>query len=421
MKSMIAVICRLWLALALSVLGAAGALASPPSLQAAVDGMDLAALQAEKTGGANEAERKLAAAIELGWLHQDEEALVALAAAVGIQTEPELKAAALWEISNIQMRRGEFAAAAGAGRDAAALKPATPAGLQTIDFISALIGTPPTRAVGTAQGRIDVRRDMIGLIRADTTVNGKPQDMVLDTGASFSTVVESAAQRLGLRYLDAAVSVGSSVKSSVASKLAVADRLTIGATEFTNVVFIVLPDKDLTLLDGRYVIEAIIGMPVFLEMGRIELAKEGAKESFIFGRTGQKALGEPNIALSALTPIAMATVGSGVSSSRISLLLDTGAQKTSLNGRFGKEFASLMEGAEVKGATSGGAGGAVFSAETRKLAKLDLFVAGKATPLQDINVGAEMREERHGILGLDALGGSFVIDFDVGRLDLRQP
>jgi len=61
----------------------------------------------------------------------------------------------------------------------------------------------------------------------------------------------------------------------------------------------------------------------------------------------------------------------------IRLLLDSGAQKTSFDGRFGREFSALLDGAATVNALRGGAGGTVLSTDTRRLDKLDLHIAGK--------------------------------------------
>jgi hypothetical protein len=216
--------------------------------------------------------------------------------------------------------------------------------------------------------------------------------------------------------LDANVSVGSSTSSSVASRLGIADQLSIGGATFSNVVFIVLPDKDLSFAGGAYTIEAILGIPVFLEMGRIAVTQENAMPLFVFGRDIKIAAGETNVLFNALSPMVVGRIEGEAKS--LSLLLDTGAPKTILEGRFADDFPKLIADAAASTSRLGGAGGTTTT-EARRLRTLALSLGGKTAALAEVDVGMKRRNDRHGLVGLDALGPDFVIDLDAGRLELR--
>jgi len=396
-----------------SALAAAGpAHATPQGMREAIAAMDIKALRSEAEAG-TPAERQLAAGIELAWTSHSPAASFALSAAVDAQTDASLKAAGLRALMSLHMRRGEFAAAASAGLRADAIAPLDASEQQALTFIKALVGVAPTRALGNPSGQTPIARDLAGLRRSDISVGDESVSAILDTGANFSTINATSAQRLGLRMLDAAVSVGSSSFDAVASKLGVADRLSIGGAEFYNVVFIVLPDADLSFANGAYTIDAILGMPVFLDMKRIAFTTVDGQEVFAFGNDAASAGDTPrNLLFSGLSPMVDVTIDVKGQTLELSVLLDSGAQKTSFEGGFAEVGAHLLGDAATVTATRGGAGGSVTSDTTKRIPALDLTVGGKTAALKDVDVHDSGRGL--GILGLDVFGDGFVIDWDRG-------
>lgn len=404
-----------------SVLAAAPAHATPQGIREAIASMDIKALRSE-AGGGTPAERQLAAGIELAWTSHSAAATVALSTAIDAQTDPSLKAAGLRALMSLHMRRGEFAAAASAGLRASAIEPLDAGEQQALVFIQALVDVPPTRAIGDPSGKAPIKRDLAGLRRADISVGGASVSAILDTGANFSTINTTAAQRLGLRMLDAAVSVGSSSRDAVPSRLGVADRLAIGGAEFSNVVFIVLPDADLSFANGAYTIDAILGMPVFLEMKRIAFSSEDGKEAFAFGKDAAEVGDAPrNLLYAGLSPMVDVSINLNGQKLDLSLLLDSGAQQTSFEGRFIEVAAHLLGDAATVTATRGGAGGTITSDTTRRIPALDLTVAGTTVGLKNVDAHESGRESSLGILGLDVFGGGFVIDWDRGVFVMSNP
>jgi predicted aspartyl protease len=393
---------------------ASSAVADPARLRAAMQLMDIPGM---KAAAESPAERKLAEAVELSWTLRDDEAEAAFPAAIGMQSDTGLRAAALWELMSLRARQGEFTAAVSAGETASQLQPATASQIQALVFMKGLAGVAPTRAVGDPSGAAEIKRDLAGLRRADITIGGVATDAILDTGANFSTINTTMANRMGLLMLDAEVSVGSSSRDAVPSRLGIAERLTIGGAEFANVVFIVLPDADLSFANGAYTIEAILGMPVFFEMKRIAFATVDGKENFLFGDRAPAIRGsDRNILYNGNSPLIDLTVSVKGAPRRLSLLLDSGAQQTSFSARVPAEHPSLLEGAATVTSQRGGAGGVVVSDKTRRIASLDATVGGKPVTLKNIDVHEDQELDRHGILGLDALGGGFTIGWRAGVL-----
>jgi predicted aspartyl protease len=401
-------------ALVASVVLVAPAQADPARLRSAITAMDVEALKRESATQAEDV-RALAAAIEQSWMRHDGMATARLAEAVAAQTEPSLKAAGYLALMSLRTRRGEFAAAAQAGMDADAIEPLNPSARLAQVFVEALASVPPTRALGDPSGVAPIQRDLAGLMRADITAGAESVAAILDTGANFSTVNESTARRLGLRMLESAVSVGSSSRDAVASRLGVADRLGIGGAQFSDVVFIVLPDADLSFADGAYTIDAILGMPVFLEMKRMAVTKVDGKEVFAFGdEAAEVGNAARNILYSALSPMAQLSIDVAGKPVRLSMLLDSGAQTTAFEGAFAEDAAALLVDAETVTSTRGGAGGMVTSDTTKRLAAATLTLGGKTTTIENVTVHVDGGSAGHGILGLDVFGGGFVIDWGAG-------
>lgn len=381
--------------------------------------MDIEGLRRE-SASEDEAVRALAAAVEQSWKRHDAAAAGDLIDATYRQTDPLLKAMGNRALMSLFMRRGEFSASARASYDANALAPLDAGELQAQVFVQALENVSPTRAIGEASGVVPIKRDLAGLMRSDISVGDQSVGAILDTGANFSTINETSAQRLGLRMLDSSVSVGSSSRDAVASRLGVADRLEFGGAAFSNVVFIVLSDADLSFANGAYTIDAILGMPVFLEMKRIEVAKIDGKEVFAFGdEAAEVGTAERNILFSAMSPMAQLSIDVAGEPVRLSMLLDSGAQKTSFEGAFAKDAAALLVDAETVSSTRGGAGGMVTSDTTKRLAAASVTLGGKTVTLENVDVHVDDEDTSHGILGLDVLKDGFVIDWDAGVVVAR--
>lgn len=403
----------------LAVALAAPAYADREGMRAAIAAMDPAALVRE-AASEGPAEQALAKAVTGSWARHDPAITFELSEAAARQTDSALRSAALRALMSLYLRRGEFGAATVAGRDANALQPLDASETQALTFVEALVGVPPTRLMSGGAGRAPITRDLAGLMRADIMVGAESVAAILDTGANFSTINETSARRLGLRMLESTVSVGSSSRDAVASRLAVADKLSFAGSEFSNVVFIVLPDADLSFANGAYTIDAILGMPVFLEMRRIEVAKVDGKEIFAFGNeAAEVGAAERNILFSALSPMAQLSIDVAGQPVHLSMLLDSGAQKTSFEGTFARDAAALLVDAETVSSTRGGAGGMVTSDTTKRLATASVTLGGKTVTLENVDVRVDDDDTSHGILGLDVLKDGFVIDWDAGVVVAR--
>ena len=94
---------------------------------------------------------------------------------------------------------------------------------------------------------------------------------ILDSGANYSVLVRSEAERLGLEIRKAGIVVGSATGASVKADLAVAPVLKLGNLEYHDVVFLVMPDSAFTFKDLR--IPGILGFQVFAGMGAVTVQR----------------------------------------------------------------------------------------------------------------------------------------------------
>lgn len=394
------------------------AFAQTPDLSAAIEARDTNALAGLGEGRGREA--ALARGVLAALHRQDEEAVRNLRTAARSRAlNDELRASAWQTLSGVYLRQSRFAEAAEAMSAAAAFgieqdATTTAANTQARIFAEALAEAPRMRSTVAASGETAITRDLAQLARADTTINGVTLDAVLDTGASYSTIAQSVAERLGLRFLEAHVTVGSATGDADA-RLAIAETLTLAGGVFHDVLFIVLPDQALTFGGGAYKIEAVVGFPVLVEFGRLEFAINDGSEHLRHRRSSRS--GQSNMILDGLQPIAEIEVPAA--NATLVMIIDTGARRTGFSMRAARDFPALVQGAETRSTTLGGAGGEITHDDALAIASIDVNAGGRTVTLQDVRV-TENDRNQHGLIGQDLLrsGRGYVLDFDAMRFEL---
>ncbi|MFT3996483.1 MAG: retropepsin-like aspartic protease [Asticcacaulis sp.] len=399
--------------LCLGVLTAAPSIAATPqTLAQAAETRDIAALETWTPA----AGKPLAHGVALALRHRDAEAETALIAVTRSKSTDEDKALAWSELAALYLRQGRFRDAQNAITSSIGLTktPPTAATQQTLGFVTALAALPPMHLTKTASGRLPVKRDMAGLARVDIQTGDKTQSAVVDTGAAFSTITETTAKKLGLIFLDTTATVGSVTRDAVATRFAYAPRLRFGDAELSHVVFIVLPDSALSFANGVYTIEAIIGLPVFLKLGRLEFHRDAAAdESLSYGPVDTSPpTDHSDLLLSGVEPLVLAQAGE--TSTPLRLFIDTGARDTVLYRNLTTDYPALTSKAVKKTTSLGGAGGTKTDEEALNLPQLVLHVGGRSVSLSDLRILSKTRPDRHGAIGQDVLkqGRGYVLDFD---------
>jgi hypothetical protein len=202
--------------------------------------------------------------------------------------------------------------------------------------------------------------------------------------------------------------------------MAIADRVTLGGMEFENVVFGVFPDASLTFAGGAYSIEAIIGLPVLMELGRIEIREQGGTGGLRYGPSPSDRTEAPNLLLNGLNPLVLVTAAAA--EGPLLMTLDTGARTTQLTPHAAEAYPRLVADARTETGTIAGVGGERRD-EIQIIPRLDLSVDGFDIALRDVRLAAFARDARHGVLGQDVLraGGGYALDFEALRFEILPP
>jgi len=223
-------------------------------------------------------------------------------------------------------------------------------------------------------------------------------DFIFDSGANLSTVSEGLAKKLGLEIFDTSIAVGGATTLSVQSKLAVMDSLFVGNILFENVVFLVLPDEQLSFPEVNFFISGIIGFPVIHQMTEIQMYKNGTIT--VPQTPNDRKLN--NLFLDFLTPI----VALHTETDTLLLNLDTGARNTELSQKYYDKHKEEIEELGIKITQNVGSAGGVVETEVYKFSNFDFVIGTKQVHLPSITVTPEklsFTENRDGNLGQDVI------------------
>lgn len=196
-----------------------------------------------------------------------------------------------------------------------------------------------------------VTRDKVGLPRSNVTINGKPQEVVLDTGANLSTVSLSTARKLGLRMLDGSASVGSASRQAVVTRVGVADHFEFAGLSLSHVAFLVLDDDQLNMpVPGGYQIDAILGFPVLRQLQRLEFTADGkllpSRSTGVADASGNLRMAGSDLYVNVM-----------LDGMPVSMQLDSGGSRSALSSRFASQHPSVIKGLKAKKEHVAGAGG----------------------------------------------------------------
>ena len=396
--------------------------AAPSPVLASVEARDVVKLEAFGRGGASADEMRLANGAALALRRKDAAAIAALTPLAQSGADKNVRSAAYIALSEVYLRQGRFSDAYAAMKSAQTLssEPLDKEVLQTMDFAKVLAGQAPMTVTRMTSGRLDLTHDVAGLARVPVRINGQEQDAVIDSGAGFSSLSETAAKRMGVRLLDEAASVASASKEAVATRIGVADKLEFGDAMLSNVVFIVLPDSALTFAGGLYKIDAIMGLPVFVALDRIEMANEAGKYSLYYGPKPGTAPGEANLLLVGVEPLVL--VNADKANAPLRMFIDTGALYTTLNSKAVKDYPALGAAAVNAAARWEGAGGEATDEKAQRVPELTLVVAGRPITVKDIRMESKVVADRHGSIGQDVLkqGHRWALDFENMRFTVED-
>lgn len=243
-----------------------------------------------------------------------------------------------------------------------------------------LADVKPQKTVFRGDSQIQGTREMVGLM-APVEIGGQQERFIFDTGANLSTIIESHAQKLGLRIIDVPFDVGSITGGMVKAKIGVAEKLKVGNVEFENVAFIVFPDKALYIEQIKYQINGILGFPVIAAMGEVTIDRSNQ----ITIPVKPSNMKHANLALDGLTPLILGLH----QGKRLTFSFDTGARTSSLYPPFFKAFEKeITDTGEKYSASVTGAGGS-RQVNAYKMKDLKIEFAGKTPVFKTVEVFTE--------------------------------
>jgi predicted aspartyl protease len=360
-------------------------------------------------------QQKHVAAIELAWLRRDAEAAIALQASAVMAKEVALRLDALNLLTGVYMRSGEYALAAAAARESQKLGApyarGKPAQSDLLTAAEALKDTPPMTMTGADKGMLQLRMETDGIPRAKVSINGSDEEAVFDTGATFSAIGQSVAKKAGVRQLGASLRISPGGGPEASAGIGVADELVIAETTFRNVVVLILPDDDMDIFGSTAKVGAIVGLPVFLKMGKISmLPAEGGGLAFVFAPSSGQPGETSNMRLHKLNLVVSGTLKRPAPAA-VNFLLDTGANGAFFNSRFADTFPELVADAPKVSTKTAVIGEASLSRQARQLGELRFEIGGKSLVVTGANVYDDNRPAYHGVLGQALLRTGFVADF----------
>ena len=264
--------------------------------------------------------------------------------------------------------------------------------------------------------KIASHRNKFNHLMTPVKSEGVLAEFIFDTGANLSTISESQAKKMNLTLFEQNVDVGSSTQINVQSKLAVADSLFVGDILFENVVFLVMPNEQLTFPDINYKIDGIIGFPIIIQLEEVHMHKDGSIT--VPGKPKKTNL--KNTVFEGLNPIVQ------IFSDDDTLLFtfDTGARNSELSFKYFNDHKSEIERkGELQTNQRGGTGGNTAVKEYM-LNNFSMKIGSKSTELSKIPVMLEeydFNKYFDGNLGQDVFTqfNTLIINFKYMYIDFQ--
>lgn len=283
----------------------------------------------------------------------------------------------------------------------------------------ALRSQPPQTIEKQLAGTIPLSINKLGLTTAPARIEGHDMDVVLDSGTSVSVLSTTAANALGLHMLSRKTSLSSATSRALDSTVAIADTVHLGPVTLHHVVFIVVDDATLSPLGPQSRIDAIIGMQVLAALGRISFHDDkpgatSAQRSLVLAPSA-RAAHAGNLRFNGFSPLVQVQAGSD----KMTFFVDSGANKTSFDKRYGREFAERIAGLEHKTTKTAGAGG-IEERQSAVIPAISLAVGDTSIALQNVNVDltGSGPDDVYGSVGYDVLWARGGYTFDFGSLNL---
>jgi clan AA aspartic protease (TIGR02281 family) len=250
--------------------------------------------------------------------------------------------------------------------------------LNTYTLLNALQDIPRQTVTFKKSSTVKWKKDIAGLMNIPVSIQDSTYDFIFDTGANLSTMSASFAKKIGAKVQELGFDVGGSTGKVTKAYTTVLDSVFIGSIVIRNVVFIVLPDNQLSFPQINYSINAIIGFPVIRDLGEIHISRNGTltiSVNPVINRIH-------NLALNEFMPI----VSVRTDDDTLCMHFDSGANVSELSlSYFLKHKAMVLNNGKSQKVQKGGAGGSI-SSETYSLNAFKMHIGNHDFVLPQISV-----------------------------------
>src|SRR4051794_28583661 len=201
--------------------------------------------------------------------------------------------------------------------------------------VALLDGAPAQTVEGATEFAVPWHRSKIGSMDVEATVGGEKMSWLVDTGANYSVLIESAAKRLNVKLSEGSASTQGITGDDNPLRIGIVPEMKLGTATIKNVAVLVLPDKNLNVNfgdKGSYQIEAILGFPVLEALGRITMTSPGGSAGEMRvdkGGGGDVQKGSP-IYIEEMEPLLAAKIGEH----DVIFAFDTGADSTMMTMKY---------------------------------------------------------------------------------------
>ena len=336
---------------------------------------------------------------------REEEGIALLQEFLATNPNREMAIQAQQEISSAMVRLGRYGEAI---RNAPEPDP----------LIASLHDVPPETVEIIEAPPVKATRNRLGTWNVPVRVNGIDSQMIFDTGANFSAVSDSEARRLGLSVHDSQVTVAGKTQGNNPVRIATGD-VQLGGAHVRNVVFLVFADEAMYVASLRLKLNGFLGLPAIRALKRVGISRDGIVriEPSRSGPAGTEQ--EPNLFFQGLNPVAELSHGGR----RLQLVFDTGAFSNEFYPSF-RDALSSEEMSKMKHARQKetGVGGTLVDRNITQLPELWVGVLGQPLKIKKANFVPEPDSDKQysdGLLGIDALRGGFLLDFEAMRFTVE--
>jgi predicted aspartyl protease len=261
----------------------------------------------------------------------------------------------------------------------------------------ALSNTPKQEVIKNSDSKIVMKRDKVGLMNISATFKNDMVPFIFDTGANFSAIKRSIANKLNLEIIEADFYVTAATGKEVKSSLAIAKEFYLENILVKNAVFLVFEDEDLSFPQVDYYPNGILGFPVIEAMEELHFNINGD----VFIPETPVAYSFENLALDGLMPI----IAVNYKQDTLNFNFDTGGSTTMLYSPFYKKYQSYIDKNYQLEEFSSSSGGGSKNYEGYILDSISLGVANSSSTLKKIRLHKdpiyEISEKTHGNFGQD--------------------